>query len=53
MDFKLDADSLNCMPENRKFRYFGLIQSQDETPTRRLAGAIRPEGQPIDPAITC
>jgi hypothetical protein len=41
------------MPEDRESRYFGLIQSQDETPTLRLAGAIQPEGQPVDPAVMC
>jgi hypothetical protein len=41
-----------CMPEDCAARYFGLGQSQDETPTRRLARALRSEGQPIHPATT-
>jgi hypothetical protein len=40
-----------CMPEDREARYFGLVQSQDEMPTRRLAEALRLKGPPINPAI--
>jgi hypothetical protein len=40
------------LPENSGPRYFGLVQSQDGTPTPRLAEVLHLQEPPIKPAIT-